>query len=309
MFSIIFPGQGSQFVGMGKEFYEKYSLVKDIFSRADEALGFSLSEIILKGPITKINLTENTQPSIFVISYSIFSVMKKEFDIDLNKANYFAGHSLGEYSALACANGIDFEDAIRLLNKRGKSMQSAVPPGEGLMLAILGMDINEIEKILNENTKFENCQIANDNCPKQTVVSGRASAINELSKFLKQHSIKSIILPVSAPFHCFMMKQSTEIMTKHINETNFKNPNPKIISNVTASAQNDTKEIKKLLIRQIESRVRWRESVEYMIKNDVDEFVEIGPGKVLSGLVKRINKDVKVFNINTNDDITNYINK
>ena len=309
MFSIIFPGQGSQTVGMAKEFYEKFTMVKDLFSRADNALGYNLSKIILNGTDAEINLTENTQPAIFVVSYSIFSVMEKEFKIDLKKASYFAGHSLGEYSALACANAIDFEDAVCLLNKRGKSMQDAVPSGEGSMIAILGKNIKEVEKILSENVHYKSCQIANDNCPGQVVISGPVDPINKLKFFLKENSIKNVTLPVSAPFHCNLMKKSTEVMKKHINDTNFRKPNPKIISNVTASEKDDEHEIKKLLVQQIEDRVRWRESIEYMIKNNINEFVEIGPGKVLTGLVKRINKVVKVFNINSIDDITNYINR
>ena len=309
MFSIIFPGQGSQTVGMAKEFYEKFTMVKDLFSRADNALGYNLSKIILNGTDAEIKLTENTQPAIFVASYSIFSVMEKEFKIDLKKASYFAGHSLGEYSALACANAIDFEDAVCLLNKRGKSMQDAVPSGEGSMIAILGKNIKEVEKILSENVHYKSCQIANDNCPGQVVISGPIDPINKLKFFLKENSIKNVTLPVSAPFHCSLMKKSTEDMKKHINDTNFRKPNPKIISNVTASEKDDEHEIKKLLVQQIENRVRWRESIEYMIKNNINEFVEIGPGKVLTGLVKRINKVVKVFNINSIDDITNYINR
>lgn len=309
MFSIIFPGQGSQSIGMAKEFYDTYPIVKEIFYRADNALGYPISKIILQGPLSEINLTENTQPAIFVVSYSIFSVIKKIFKVDLNKAKYFAGHSLGEYSALTCADGIDFEDAVRLLSKRGKSMQTAVPLGEGSMLAILGIKIKDIEQILNDNIHFKYCQVANDNCPGQIVVSGPSLAINALSKFLKDNSIKSIGLPVSAPFHSHMMKKSTEIMISHINDTKFKIPVPQIISNVTAKEENNPKEIKKLLIHQIEGRVRWRESIEFIIKNGVSKFVEIGPGKVLTGLVRRINKNIKIFNINSISDIKNYINQ
>ena len=304
MFSVIFPGQGSQSVGMAKEIYEKYSIVKDIFFRADKALGFNLSNIILNGPSSIMNLTENTQPAIFVVSYSFFTIIKKEFNIDLNKAKFFAGHSMGEFSALACANALDFEETVCLLNKRGKSMQVAVPVGEGGMLAVLGKDVDEIDKILNENDNFKKkCQIANDNCPGQVVVSGEVSAIKILQENLKKNSVKSINLPVSAPFHSFLMKKSTEIMTKHINSANIKKPSPKIISNVTADEKDDVDEIRNLLIKQIESKVRWRESIQYMIDNQVSKFIEIGPGKVLSGLVKRINKNVKTLSINNEENI------
>ena len=302
MFAVIFPGQGSQTIGMAKEFYDKYSFVKNIFKKADEVLEFPISKLILEGPSDQLNITENTQPSIFLVSYSIFSVVKSEFNIDLNKAKYFAGHSLGEYSALAAANSIDFENAIRLLKKRGRSMQLAVPFGKGAMIAILGQEIKDIEKILL-NIGVENCQIANDNCPGQIVVSGTLSEINKLIDTLKKLSIKNIKLPVSAPFHCKLMKTSTEIMKKEINNTKFNTPSPKIISNVNALEQDNIDTIKNLLIEQIENTVKWRESVQYMIKNGVKKFIEIGPGKVLTGLVKRIDKNVESYSINNDEDI------
>ena len=302
MFAVIFPGQGSQTIGMAKEFYDKYSFVKNIFKKADEVLEFPISKLILEGPSDQLNITENTQPSIFLVSYSIFSVVKSEFNIDLNKAKYFAGHSLGEYSALTAANSIDFENAIRLLKKRGRSMQLAVPFGKGAMIAILGQEIKDIEKILL-NIGVENCQIANDNCPGQIVVSGTLSEINKLIDTLKKLSIKNIKLPVSAPFHCKLMKTSTEIMKKEINNTKFNTPSPKIISNVNALEQDNIDTIKNLLIEQIESTVKWRESVQYMIKNGVKKFIEIGPGKVLTGLVKRIDKNVESYSINNDEDI------
>ena len=309
MFSIIFPGQGSQSVGMAKEFYNTYPLVKNIFSRADEALNFNLSKIILNGPISEINLTKNTQPAIFVVSYSIFSVMKKEFNINLNQANYFAGHSLGEYSALVCANSLQFEEAVCLLHARGKFMQEAVPSGKGAMLAVLGLELKKILEQINSISINGICEVANDNSPGQIVISGDKNSIQILQDSLKKKSIRGIILPVSAPFHCSLMKSAEKKMSQKITESLFKDPKPSIISNVTAKSENTVDKIKELLIKQITSRVKWRESVEYMINNGVNEFIEIGPGKVLSGLVKRINKDVKVFNINSIDDITNYINK
>ena len=302
MFAVMFPGQGSQAIGMAKESYDRYSFVKNIFKKADEVLEFPISKLILEGPSDQLNITENTQPSIFLVSYSIFSVVKSEFNIDLNKAKYFAGHSLGEYSALTAANSIDFENAIRLLKKRGRSMQLAVPFGKGAMIAILGQEIKEIEKILL-NIGVENCQIANDNCPGQIVVSGTLSEINKLIDTLKKLSVKNIKLPVSAPFHCKLMKTSTEIMKKEINNTKFNTPSPKIISNVNALEQDNIDTIKNLLIEQIESTVKWRESVQYMIKKGVKKFIEIGPGKVLTGLVKRIDKNVESYSINNDEDI------
>ena len=309
MFSIIFPGQGSQSVGMAQEFYNKYSLVKNIFSRADEVLNFNLSKIILSGSISEINLTKNTQPAIFIVSYSIFSVMKNEFNINLNQANYFAGHSLGEYSALTCANALQFEEAVRLLHARGKFMQEAVPPGKGAMLAVLGLKVEEILEQINSISINGTCEVANDNSPGQIVISGDRDSIQILQDSLKKKSIRGIILPVSAPFHCSLMKSAEKKMSQKITESLFRDPKPSIISNVTAKAENEVNKIKALLIKQITSRVNWRESIEYMINNGVNEFIEIGPGKVLSGLVKRINKNVNVFNINSINDITNYINK
>ena len=302
MFAVMFPGQGSQAIGMAKEFYDRYSFVKNIFKKADEVLEFPISKLILEGPSDQLNITENTQPSIFLVSYSIFSVVKSEFNIDLNKAKYFAGHSLGEYSALTAANSIDFENAIRLLKKRGRSMQLAVPFGKGAMIAILGQEIKDMEKILL-NIGVENCQIANDNCPGQIVVSGTLSEINKLIDTLKKLSVKNIKLPVSAPFHCKLMKTCTKIMKKEINNTKFNTPSPKIICNVNALEQDNIDTIKNLLIEQIESTVKWRESVQYMIKNGVKKFIEIGPGKVLTGLVKRIDKNVESYSINNDEDI------
>jgi [acyl-carrier-protein] S-malonyltransferase len=278
--------------------------VKDLFSRANETLGFDIAKIILEGPIEKINLTENTQPAIFIVSFSIYSVISKEFNIDLTKGKYFAGHSLGEYSALTCAGALKFEDTVKLLNERGKSMQSAVPLGEGGMLAILGQTIDEIENIILSNDDFKsNCQIANDNSPGQVVVSGKLKIIKNLQEILKSQKIKSVILPVSAPFHSFMMKKSTEIMTPLINSNDFNKPRPKIISNVTSEEADDVEQLKSLLIKQIESRVRWRESINYMVKNNVSKFIEIGPGKVLCGLLKRIDKNLKAVSINSIEDI------
>ena len=303
MFSVIFPGQGSQIVGMGKDFFEKYDLVKKLFKEADETLNFSLSKLILEGPKEELNLTINTQPAIFLISYSIFNVIKKEFNINLNEAKYFAGHSLGEYSALSCAGYLNFSDTIKLLRIRGDAMQNSVPNGEGGMLAILGSKIDTVEKILLDNEKNLKAQIANDNSEGQIVVSGKNGDLEKLIGILKSHNIKNIKLPVSAPFHCNLMSKATEIMRKQIEKTNFLNGKNLLISNVTAEQISNQDELKKLLIDQIENRVRWREIVIKMIDNGVNNFIEIGPGKVLSGLVKRINKTVNISSINSETDI------
>ena len=303
MFSVIFPGQGSQIVGMGKEFYDKFDIVKDLFKEADETLNFSLSKLILDGPKDELDLTANTQPAIFLISYTIFNIVKKEFNIDLHKAKYFAGHSLGEYSALCCAGYLSFSDTLKILRIRGDAMQNSVPKGQGGMVAILGSKVEIIEKILKENEKNFNAQIANDNSEGQIVLSGKIEDLDKLILILKENTIKSIKLPVSAPFHCSLMYKATAIMSEELKKLNFNQVDNKLISNVTAKEISNTSELKDLLIKQIENRVRWRESVINMIDNSVNHFIEIGPGKVLSGLVKRINREVKINTINNQEDI------
>ncbi len=303
MFSVIFPGQGSQLVGMGKEFFDKFDLVKNLFKESDDILGIPLTKIILEGPRDELNLTTNAQPAIFLISYSIFNVIKKEFNIDLNKAKYFSGHSLGEYSAFCCANYLSFQDTIKLLRARGEAMQNAVSKGEGGMVAILGSTVDKIESILERNKNENTIEIANDNSEGQIVLSGKNDDLNKLVEVLKINNIKNIKLPVSAPFHCRLMNKATEVMKIELEKVNFQNSNIKLISNVTAKEIANKDELKKLLIKQVENRVRWRESVINMIDKGINQFIEIGPGKVLSGLIKRINKNVKINTINNEIDI------
>ena len=303
MKALLFPGQGSQIIGMGQQFFEKYSYVREIFEKADQRLGYKLSKIIFEGPNSDLQLTKNTQPAILTVSYSIFTVLVKEFNFNLKEVKYFAGHSLGEYSALVSSKSLDFEDAIYLLHERGKAMQEAVPVGEGSMIAILGSEIEDINNIVSEIKGKEVCEIANDNAPGQVIVSGETKTINKLQENLKAKKKKSIILPVSAPFHCSLMNQAAIRMKDKINSIVFKSPEFSIVSNVTAKPEKNVENIKKLLIEQIFSKVRWRESVTYMIDNNISEFIEIGPGKVLSGMVKRINKESKPFSINSIDAI------
>jgi [acyl-carrier-protein] S-malonyltransferase len=303
MFSVIFPGQGSQIVGMGKEFYDKFDLVKKLFYEADDILGFPLSKLILEGPKNELDLTENTQPAIFLVSYSIFQTVSKEFNIDLNKAHSFAGHSLGEYSALCCSDSLSFSDTIRILKVRGKAMQSSVPTGAGGMIAVLGSNVKTIEEIIKENKDKYECFIANDNSEGQLVVSGNTKDLDKIAIDLKSKNIKNIKLSVSAPFHCKLMSKASEFMDNEIKQLEFKDPKNILISNVTGKEIFKASELKDLLIKQIESRVRWRESVLLMISKGVNQFIEIGPGKVLTGLIKRIDKNVKIDAINNEEDI------
>ena len=305
MFSVIFPGQGSQLIGMGKEFYDKYQIVKNLFEKADDVLGLSLSKIILEGPKDQLDLTKNTQPAIFLVSYSIFEVATKELGANLNKAKFFAGHSLGEYSALSSAGYLNFSDTIKLLRIRGNAMQTAVPESEGGMVAVLGSSLEIIDKILHDNHNNFVVQIANDNSDGQIVLSGKNKDLIQLIEIFKLKKIKSIKLPVSAPFHCKLMNKATAIMKKEIEKIKFEDSDKKLISNVTAEEIPNKEELKKLLIEQIENRVRWRESIINMTNKGVDHFIEMGPGKVLSGLVKRINSNVKIDTINSERDINN----
>ena len=303
MFSVIFPGQGSQLVGMCKDLHNKYSIIQNLFKEADDILGFSLSNLILNGPREELDSTENTQPAIFLVSYSIFNLIKEEFNINLNKAEFFAGHSLGEYTALASAESLSFSDTLKILKIRGKAMQSAVPRGVGGMVAVLGSEIKKIENIIQENKSKYECYIANDNSEGQIVLSGNIDDLEKMIVDLKAASIKNIKLPVSAPFHCKLMNKATLVMREEILKLNFKESKNTLVSNVTGKEISNSDELKSLLVKQIECRVRWRESVSLMINKGVTQFIEIGPGKVLSGLIKRIDRSVKVSAINTEQDI------
>ena len=309
MKAILFPGQGSQVVGMGSEFYNNFSSVKEIFNSADEKLKFKLSKIILEGPEDQLKLTQNTQPAILTVSYAIFKILKEEFNYNFENTKYFAGHSLGEYSALLCAGSLSFEDALYLLFERGKSMQEAVPVGKGGMLAVLGSENEEIEDCIKKIKSKGVCEIANDNAPGQIIVSGNIELIQELQNILKENKKKSIMLPVSAPFHCSLMNAAATNMKSKIENVNFTKPNYEIITNVTASPTNDPADIKKLLVEQIYSKVRWRESILYMANQNITEYLEIGPGKVLTGLVKRILPSANSSSINSIEDIKNITNE
>ena len=309
MNAILFPGQGSQVVGMGSEFYNSFDLVKDIFKEADDKLGYNISKIILEGPEDDLKLTQNTQPAILIVSYSIFSVLKKEFSFNFDSTKFFAGHSLGEYSALVCSGSLKFSDALFLLFERGKSMQEAVPLGKGKMIAVLGSKIDELNNFIKD-VKIEGvCEIANDNSEGQTIISGDIKSIDYLENILKENKKKYIPLHVSAPFHCSLMNPAAAKMKDKINSTNFKKPNFDIVCNVTSKPENNPENIKRLLVEQIYSTVRWRESIINISKDNVNNFIEIGPGKVLSGMVKRTIKNINCFSINSIDDMKKMINE
>ena len=310
MSALLFPGQGSQIVGMGLEFYKDFEIVKKIFKEADEKLSFPISKLILEGPENELQLTKNTQPAILTVSYSIYKVLQNEFDFDFKPFKFFAGHSLGEYTALACSNALTFNDALHLLHERGKAMQEATPVGKGSMIAVLGLDISEVNNLLKTRINDEGiCEIANDNAVGQVILSGNKEKIEVLQKDLKEKKIKSIPLKVSAPFHCSLMKPAAIKMEEKINKTIFINPSIKIVNNVTAKPEINSNVIKRLLIDQIFCTVRWRESLIHMSESGVKNFIEIGPGKTLTGMVKRTIKDANCFSINSITDIKNLINE
>ena len=309
MKAILFPGQGSQIVGMGSEFYNNFEIVKKIFKEADDKLNYKISKIILEGPEDKLKLTQNTQPAILTVSYAIFLVLKKEYNFDFKSTKFFAGHSLGEYSALVSADSLEFNDALFLLFERGKSMQEAVPVGKGGMVAVLGSKIDELNDLIKEVKIKGVCEIANDNAEGQTIISGDIESINSLKDILKENKKKFIPLNVSAPFHCSLMSPAATKMKDKIDSVNFKKPTFDVVCNVTSKPENNPEDIKKLLVEQICSTVKWRESIINMSKANVNTFIEIGPGKVLSGMVKRTVKNINCFSINSIDDMKKTINE
>ena len=294
----MFPGQGSQSIGMGLDLFKKFDYVKELFFFADDCLKKKISKIILEGPEDQLKLTQNTQPAIMIVSYSFFKVLQKELGIESKHFKNFAGHSLGEYSALVCSNSLSFKDALFLLDERGKAMQNAVPIGKGGMIAVLGSDIKTLESLINKLDKNGVCEIANDNSVGQIIVSGDIISINSFKKLLDDTKIKNIPLPVSAPFHCSLMQKASKDMEEKINSIKFLKPEIPIVANVTAKEEIDSDTIKNLLVKQIFSKVRWRESMEFMSNSGINTFIEVGPGKVLTGLAKRIVKDKKIININ-----------
>ena len=300
-FNLIFPGQGSQTVGMGLDLYKNHKRARDVFDEVDEALNFRLSKIIFEGPDESLKLTVNTQPAIMATSLAVVKVLEDELKKDISSfSEVVLGHSLGEYSALCSINSISISETAKILQLRGKAMQESVGGIETKMVAVIGLDIVNLETELRKFTlnKNEVCEIANDNCPGQIILSGTKNAIEEFSIILKKIGARSVIdLNVSAPFHCSLMNEASKKMKKVLEVTDLKNLNTKFISNVNAKFENDTNKIKSLLIDQISSRVRWRESILLAENTGPKVFVELGNGKVLSGMNKRISKNISSQNL------------
>lgn len=315
MRAFIFPGQGSQFIGMGKDLAEAFAPARAVFQEVDDALSQNLFKLMTEGAESDLNLTENTQPALMAVSMAIVRTLTETGKIDLAKAaSFVAGHSLGEYSALTAAGSLDVATCAKLLKLRGQSMQKAVPVGVGAMAAILGLDLPDVEAITTEaNTKTENgemVQSANDNSPGQVVVSGHAGAVAIAMELATAKGAKRAVqLPVSAPFHCRLMQPAADAMQKALSDTIIAPPCVPLVANVTASAIVTPQDIRRLLVEQVTGMVRWRESVTWMKEQGVTEMVELGAGKVLSGLVKRIEKDVACESVGTPEQIEALIAK
>lgn len=303
--ALLFPGQGSQAIGMGKTLAETYAEAREVFEEIDESLSQKLSELMFSGEESDLNLTENTQPALMAVSMAVMRVLETQGGIKMNDVcDFAAGHSLGEYSALTAAGAFTIADAARLLKLRGQAMQRAVPVGEGSMAAILGLSLEDVQAIADEAAGGEACEVANDNSDGQVVISGHAGAIAKAVELASDKGAKrAIILPVSAPFHCSLMAPAADEMRDALAGTDIKTPIVPVVANVTTEAVNDPDEIKRLLVEQITGRVRWRESVLSMKNNGVDQMIEIGAGKVLSGLIRRIDRDIACSNAGTPEDI------
>ncbi|MCF8495842.1 MAG: ACP S-malonyltransferase [Alphaproteobacteria bacterium] len=299
--AFIFPGQGSQFPGMGKDLAESFLEARLVFEEIDEALSRNLSRLVFQGPEEDLNLTENTQPALMAVSMAVVRVLESQGGIRIEKAcAYLAGHSLGEYSALTAAGALTLPDTARLLNLRGQSMQKAVPVGQGAMAAILGLDFKTVKEVAAQAAGTRICGIANDNCDGQVVISGHKDAVESAIELATSRGAKrAVMLPVSAPFHCALMEPAARAMAEALERTEIHTPKVPVVSNVTAQAVKDPQEIRRLLVEQITGMVRWRESVLWMKDQGVHEMAELGAGKVLAGLVRRIDKDIACESVGT----------
>ena len=286
--SIVFPGQGSQKVGMGKEFFDNFSIAKDVFLDVDDSLSQNLSRLIFEGPLDELTLTQNTQPAIMTVSLAILEVLKKEFNFDIKTVNFCAGHSLGEYTALAATSSLSIREVAVLLKKRGISMQKALPNGKGAMAALIGIEIDKVRNLLKETPDDLICEIANYNSINQIVISGDTEAIDFIMKKAKDKKIKAIKLLVSAPFHCKYMLTTADKLNSAFKELVFHNPTVPIVTNYTAKPSKDIEDLQKSLVNQTFSTVRWYETISYMINENVNSFLEIGNGNTLSNMIKRM---------------------
>ena len=302
--AFLFPGQGSQAVGMGKALADGFAEARAIFQDVDNALGQDLSTLMFEGPEDQLTLTANTQPALMAVSLAATMALATKGVTVAKHADYLAGHSLGEYSALAAGGAFDIATAARLLRKRGDAMQSAVPVGEGAMAAILNLDLAAVEEIAEKAAEGEVCQAANDNAPGQVVISGTKAAVERAIELAKEAGARrAIMLPVSAPFHCALMAPAADVMRTALSEASISAPSKPIVANVLASPITDPAAIRARLVEQVTGRVRWRESVEWMAANGVDTFVEIGAGKALSGMVKRMVDGATILNVATPEDV------
>lgn len=303
--ALIFPGQGSQDVGMGKDLAAAHPAARAVFDEVDDALGQKLSALMWEGPKEALTLTENAQPAIMAVSLAVMRVLETAYGFDIAKSvKFIAGHSLGEYSALAAAGTFTLADTARLLKLRGQAMQKAVPVGQGAMVALLGVGLDVARKVAEAAAQGDVCQVANDNEPTQVVLSGHKSAIDRVAEIGKAHGVRrALSLPVSAPFHCALMQPAADAMAEALAKVEMNAPTAPVISNVLASAISDPQEIRRRLVEQVTGTVRWRESVEYMARNGITQVFEIGHGKVLSGLVGRIDKSVAAASISSPADI------
>ncbi|MHA1538658.1 MAG: ACP S-malonyltransferase [Alphaproteobacteria bacterium] len=303
--AFVFPGQGSQAVGMGLPLAEAFAPAREVFEEVDDALDQKLSKLMFEGPEDELTLTENAQPALMAMSLAVLRVLEREGGIELPKAaSHVAGHSLGEYSALAAVRSLTLADAARLLKHRGQAMQAAVPVGKGAMAALIGVDFDAAVKIAEDAAGEDVCAVANDNGGGQCVISGDKAAIERATALAEERGVRrAILLQVSAPFHCELMAPAAEAMQVALGDADLRPPRIPIVANVTARAVSDPDTIRRLLVEQVTSMVRWRESVQFLAGQGIDTIVELGAGKVLSGLARRIEKSVKTYNAETPEDI------